>query len=113
MRDFFTSERQLPGPGPLLHCSSSIRIPRRDRQVLSQSRREYDICFWWSSPPWKATRDGVRRPALSRDSTFLERMDREIKVQRPMAGDGQSLCPDVEAADQPRAWLADCSANLF
>src|SRR4029077_2318212 len=40
-------------------------------------------------------------------------MDCEVKVQGSVARDGQPFCPDVETADQPGAWIADCSSDIF
>src|SRR5664279_3333463 len=98
--------------GTVLHGCPARTIRRCNCRVQAPIRRVCNVCVWWSSRTRRAARDGVRRAALPRDSTFLEGMDREIKIQGQVARDGQPFRPNVEAADQPGAWIADCSADI-
>src|SRR4029077_14118578 len=99
--------------GVVLHHCPATTIPGCNLRVQHSSRREGNVYLWRTSPPRTATRNGFRRAALPRNRTFLEGMDREIKVQGPLARDGQPVGFNVEVADQPRAWIADCSAYIF
>src|SRR5438477_12208396 len=99
--------------GTVLHGCPPTGIAGCYRQMSAQSRRESDIYLRRGSRARSASRDGVCRPAIQGDSALLEGMDREIKVQGPLARNGPPVRPHVEAADQPGAWIAHRCPDIF
>src|ERR1700723_2964280 len=103
----------LCAAGVVLHHCPATALPGCNLRIQTSSGPEGDVCLWWSSPSRTATRNGVREAAFPGDITFLEGMDREIKVQGSLARDDQPVGLNVEVADQPGAWIVDRSADIF
>src|ERR1700723_1519680 len=103
----------LCAAGVVLHHCPATALPGCNLRIQTSSGPEADVCLWWSSPSRTATRNGAREAAFPGDITFLEGMDREIKVQGSLARDDQPVGLNVEVADQPGAWIVDRSADIF